>query len=50
LQLADLVASPIGRHYLGKTDYEDYALIEQKFRQHPRTGTIEGYGVIILPK
>lgn len=50
LQLADLVASPIGRHYLGKTDYEDYALIEQKFRRHPLAGTIEGYGMVILPK
>jgi len=50
LQLADLVASPIGRHYLGKIDHEDYALIEQKFRRHPTTEKMEGYGLIILPK
>ncbi|PSR19972.1 MAG: DUF3800 domain-containing protein [Sulfobacillus acidophilus] len=49
LQLADLVVSPIGRHYLGKNPHEDYAIIEQKFRRGPRR-EIDGYGLIVLPK
>jgi hypothetical protein len=33
LQVADLVASPIGRYVIGKTSREDWRIIERKFRQ-----------------
>jgi hypothetical protein len=49
LQLADLVASPVGRHVIGKTDREDYRIIESKFRKDFR-GHHNGYGLVILPK
>ena len=49
LQLADLVASPIGRHVLGKRDHKDYRTIESKFRRG-QGGQREGYGLIVLPK
>ena len=49
LQLADLVVTPIGRKVLGKTIKEDYRVIEEKFRCS-RTGQIEGYGLVVLPK
>lgn len=34
---------------LGKTIKEDYRVIEEKFRCS-RTGRIEGYGLVVLPK
>ncbi len=49
LQLADLVATPIGRHVLGKADHDDYRIIESKFRRD-RLGSHEGYGLVVLPK
>lgn len=49
LQLADMVVTPIGRKVLGKTIKEDYRLIEEKFRCS-RTGQVEGYGLVVLPK
>lgn len=49
LQLADLVVTPIGRKVLGKTVKEDYRVVEEKFRRS-RTGQVEGYGLIVLPK
>lgn len=49
LQLADLVVSPIGRHVLGKPDKEDWRIVEEKFRRN-RSGKIEGYGLVVLPK
>lgn len=49
LQLADLVVSPIGRHVLGKPDKEDWLVVREKFRRS-RKGTIEGYGLVVLPK
>lgn len=49
LQLADLVASPIGRHVLGKKDHEDYRIVEDKFRKD-RRGRHAGYGLVVLPK
>lgn len=33
----------------GKTLKEDYRVIEEKFRCS-RTGRIEGYGLVVLPK
>ncbi len=49
LQLADLVVSPIGRHVLGKQDKEDWHIVDQKFRRS-RSGQVEGFGLVILPK
>jgi hypothetical protein len=40
LQLADLVASPIGRHYLGKPAKEDWEIVAGKLR----------YGLVAFPK
>lgn len=49
LQLADLVVSPIGRHVLGKPDREDWRIVEEKFRRS-RSGRVEGFGLVVLPK
>lgn len=49
LQLADLVVSPIGRKILGKSIQEDYRVVEEKFRRS-RTGQINGYGLVVLPR
>jgi hypothetical protein len=49
LQLADLVASPIGRHVLGRHIHEDYKIVESKFRRD-QLGKIEGYGMVVLPR
>jgi hypothetical protein len=49
LQLADLVVTPIGRTLLGKTIKEDYRVVEEKFRRS-RSGKVEGYGLVVLPK
>lgn len=48
LQLADLVVSPIGRYVLGKHTYEDWAIIESKFRR--RSGEYRGAGLVVLPR
>jgi hypothetical protein len=48
LQLADLVVSPIGRFVLGKRMYEDWEIIESKFRR--RHGTYHGAGLVVLPR
>jgi hypothetical protein len=40
LQLADLVASPIGRHYLGKPAKEDWEIVAGKLR----------HGLVEFPK
>jgi hypothetical protein len=49
LQLADLVAYPVGRHVL-KPDQPNraYEVVERKFRQSP-TGRIPGYGLKLFP-
>ena len=56
LQLADVVATPIGRHVLGKTTYPDYCekgdfflTIGTKFRKDWK-GNYEGMGLVVLPK
>jgi hypothetical protein len=50
LQLADAVATPIGRRYLGRKNfYIDYAAIAGKFRKG-ESGKRLGYGLVILPK
>ncbi len=49
LQLADLIAQPIGRHVLDSTQQNRaYDIIEQKFRRGP-TGKILGWGLKVLP-
>ena len=48
LQLADLVVTPIGRHILGKTDREDWKIIEQKFRRGP-DGNVANFGLFTFP-
>lgn len=49
LQLADLVLSPIGRHYLGKQDGPGWRIVESKFRRDPETGEYNGWGLKLLP-
>lgn len=49
LQLADLVATPIGRFVMGKPTKEDFTIIESKFRRR-WDGEYRGYGLIVLPK
>jgi hypothetical protein len=56
LQVADVVATPIGRHVLGKATYpayceqgDFYSILGAKFRQSV-DGKIEGMGLIELPK
>lgn len=49
LQLADLVVSPIGRHVLGKPDKDDWQIVAEKFHRS-RTGRVEGFGLVVLPK
>lgn len=49
LQLADLVVAPIGRHLLGKTDRDDWEIVERKFRRSP-AGILEKYGLVTFPK
>lgn len=48
LQIADLVVSPIGRYVLGKPAFEDWSIIESKFRR--RHGDYLGPGLIVLPR
>ena len=49
LQLADLVARPIGRHVM-KPEQENraYAIIDRKWRRSP-TGEVKGYGLKCFP-
>lgn len=56
LQLADVLATPIGRHVLGKATYAEYStgedffkVIETKFRRDA-TGNYVGPGLVVLPK
>ncbi|MDE3057567.1 MAG: DUF3800 domain-containing protein [Bacteroidota bacterium] len=49
LQIADLVATPIGRYVLGKPPKPDFEIVKQKFRKSSE-GKFEGYGLVVLPK
>lgn len=56
LQIADAVATPIGRHAIGKATYPLYcekadffSVLQPKFRQS-WDGRVEGMGLIVLPK
>lgn len=49
LQLADLVAHPIGRHVINYTQHNRaYDVVEPKFRKGPG-GKIEGFGLKVFP-
>jgi len=48
LQLANLVVSPIGRYVLGKRMFDDWEIIQSKFRR--RHGAYEGAGLVVLPR
>jgi hypothetical protein len=47
LQMADLVLSPIGRHYLGKRDAEDWQIVADKLLRDG-SGREEPDGVIVV--
>lgn len=47
LQMADLVVSPIGRHYLGKRDEEDWQIIADKLLRDGSVGEAAD-GVIVV--
>ena len=47
LQMADLVISPIGRHLLGKPDFEDWRIVASKLRCNSMGETAEA-GLIVL--
>jgi len=49
LEVADLVATPIGRYVLGKQIKEDFRVVEGKFRRN-RQGGFDGTGLVVLPK
>jgi hypothetical protein len=48
LQIADLVATPIGRYVLGKPTRKDFEIIREKFRGGPQN--FVGRGLVVLPK
>ena len=48
LQIADLVASPIGRFVLKKNIKPDFEIIKNKFRKGT-SGKFGGYGLVVLP-
>lgn len=47
LQVADLVVSPIGRHLLGKQDFEDWRIVADKLCRNT-SGQTAGYGLTVL--
>ena len=50
LQLADLVARPIGTHYLHPSQpNRAWDMLSRKMRSNPQNGGIEGYGLKIYP-
>jgi hypothetical protein len=49
LQIADLVAGPIGRYVLGRTPKPDFDVVRKKLRRK-QSGEFFGYGLVILPK
>lgn len=49
LEIADLVASPIGRVLIKKKTKEDFKIIKNKFRRN-KSGHILGHGLVVFPK
>ena len=49
LEIADLVASPLGRKLMGKPTKENYKTIFKKFRRDG-SNRVRGHGLIVFPK
>ena len=49
LEIADLIASPIGRVLIGKKIKEDFKIIKKKFRKN-NSGHILGHGLVVFPQ
>lgn len=49
LEVADLVASPIGRNVMHKKTKEDFKIIQKKLRKNA-SGHVIGHGLIVFPK
>jgi hypothetical protein len=51
LQLADLIARPIGRKVI-KPDQENraYDILQTKFRRNPANGSVRGWGLKVFPE
>ena len=50
LQVADLMAAPIGRHVLHPTQSNRaWDVIAQKLEKDPRSGTVDGWGLKVFP-
>ena len=50
LQLADLIARPIGRHLLNPDQpNQAFDVVVAKFDRHPETGAVKGYGLKTYP-
>jgi hypothetical protein len=48
LQIADLCAGPIGRHYIKKQPKADFKIIQKKLVRNSK-GKAEGWGVVVRP-
>lgn len=48
LEIADLIASPIGRFLIKKKPKEDFEIIKKKFRRN-KSNKILGHGLIVFP-
>ena len=48
LELADLITSPIGRHFLGKPEHKDWNIVKSKFKQN-ENDDYTGVGLTKLP-
>ena len=50
MQIADLIAYPIGRWVLDRTvENKAFTIIEKKFHKDPKTGSYLNYGLKIFP-
>ena len=48
LELADLIASPIGRHLFGKPEHKDWNIVKSKFKRN-EDDDYTGVGLTTLP-
>ena len=48
LEIADLVVSPVGRRVTGRSNHEDWRIVEEKLLRDD-AGEYSGYGLIELP-
>jgi hypothetical protein len=49
LQLADLVISPIGRHFMGLYTHDNWDIVQSKMCRS-ESGRVDGHGLVVLPK